>query len=56
MPGRKTGERLCLEKDIHKGKSLYERYRKLLREPKYMCRECGRVAADDNYLCYPEKL
>ncbi len=56
MTVRKAGGMLCLAKGIRKGKSIHERYRKLFREPKYMCRECGRVAADDNHLCYPERL
>ena len=31
-------------------------YKSLVREPKYMCKHCGRVAADKQNLCIPVKL
>jgi len=49
-------ERLCLAREIDNSKSNPQRFKKLLKEPKYMCRECGRVAANDYNLCYPKPL
>ena len=31
-------------------------YKALVREPKYMCKQCGRVAAKPRNLCKPVKL
>ena len=31
-------------------------YKGLVREPKFMCKHCGRVAADKKNLCTPVKL
>ena len=31
-------------------------YKSLVREAKYMCKQCGRVAADKMNLCRPVKL
>ena len=56
MTENRTEERLCLSVDIDKNRSSLEKYKKLLKEPKYMCRECGRVAANGCNLCYPERL
>jgi hypothetical protein len=31
-------------------------YKSLVREPKFMCKHCGRAAADKKNLCVPVKL
>ena len=31
-------------------------YKELVRNPKYICKRCGRVAANKINLCIPEKL
>jgi len=33
-----------------------EEYRKLVKDGKFVCRACGRVAAEEGSLCMPEKL
>ena len=33
-----------------------EEYKDLVRDGKFMCKGCGRVAADGSSLCEPEKL
>ncbi len=33
-----------------------EEFRSLVRNPKYICKHCGRAAADKNNLCVPDKL
>ena len=53
---QKTGEKLCIVEEMYRDKSIIEKYKKLLKEPKYRCKECGRVAANDKNLCYPEGL
>jgi hypothetical protein len=59
MTGKKMQEtegKLCFVENMFRNKSIPEKYKRLLKEPKYMCKECGRVAANDNNLCYPEGL
>jgi hypothetical protein len=34
----------------------WEGYKKLVKNPQYICRGCGRLAASDKSLCLPEKL
>jgi hypothetical protein len=39
-----------------KPKSNLAEYKKLVKDGKFVCRECGRVAADAKNLCDPEAL
>ena len=34
----------------------FEAYKELVRKPKFICRKCGRAAADKKSLCKPAKL
>jgi hypothetical protein len=52
----KAEERLCFVGDIAKDKSSLENFKRLVRDPKFICKGCGRVAANDSNLCWPEKM
>ena len=49
-------EHLCVAKSVGYLKTNLEDYKKLVRNPKYVCRECGRTAVSDKNLCDPEPL
>lgn len=34
----------------------FDKLRKVVAEPKYVCVRCGRAAAKKKHLCYPEPL
>jgi hypothetical protein len=44
---------ICDWKDVEK---KLKQLRKVVEEPKYACRKCGRVANDKAYLCKPISL
>jgi hypothetical protein len=59
MTGKKMqrgGEKLCFIGDIGKEKSTLDNYKKLVKEPRFICKGCGRAAASDSNLCAPEKM
>jgi hypothetical protein len=56
MPHPHHEEHLCLLQNIGYMKSNLEAYKKLVSNPKYICKGCGRVAALERNLCAPEKL
>ena len=47
-------ETLCDLKDHMK--THLEKYKRLVRDPKHVCRKCGRAAARAGNLCKPEAL
>lgn len=49
-------EHLCVAKSVGYLKTNLDDYKKLVKNPKYVCKECGRVAASDKNLCDPEPL
>ena len=54
IPHLGHGRHLChLVEDI--GISV-EEYKKLIKNPKFLCKKCGRVAAREENLCEPIKL
>ena len=54
IPHLGHGEHLChLVEDM--GISV-EEYKELIKNPKFLCRKCGRVAARERNLCEPIKL
>ena len=48
------GKKLCELKKMRKKDPA--RYAKLVANPKFFCKECGRVAQQKKRLCQPKKL
>jgi hypothetical protein len=53
MPHPAHEEHLCLLKNI--GTNL-EDVKNIVRNPKFICKNCGRAAANEKNVCAPEKL
>ena len=56
MPHLAHEEHLCLLENVGYLKSSLEDYKSLVRTPKFICKSCGRAAADQKNLCDPERL
>jgi len=56
MPHPRHEEHLCYLQNIGFVQSNLDEYKKLVRNPKYVCGNCGRTAAEEGNLCKPEKL
>jgi len=65
MPHPEHEEHLCFLENIgylkspellEMGVDRKEEFKRLVRKPKFLCKKCGRAAANDKNLCEPEKL
>ncbi len=56
MPHSGHERHLCFMHNIGTVKDKLEEYKKLVKDGKYVCKVCGRAAADEKHLCAPEKL
>jgi hypothetical protein len=56
MPHPEHEGHLCFLKNIGYVKTNTEEYKELVRNPKAVCSNCGRAAANQKRLCAPEKL
>ena len=56
MPHSGHERHLCFLHNVGYLKSNLEDYKKLVKDGKFVCKGCGRVAADEKLLCAPEKL
>jgi hypothetical protein len=56
MPHPEHEQHLCYLHNLGYVQSNLKDYKKLVADPKFVCRNCGRVAAADTNLCAPEKL
>lgn len=56
MPHPEHEEHLCLLQNVGYLKTNLNDYKKLVKDGKFICRGCGRVAASEKNLCTPEKL
>ncbi len=53
---QKSEQKLCFMGDLNKEKGTLENYKKLVKEPRFICTGCGRTAASDSSLCSPERM
>jgi hypothetical protein len=56
MPHSGHERHLCFLHNVGHVKEKLEEYKKLVKDGKYVCKGCGRVAVDEKHLCAPEKL
>jgi hypothetical protein len=56
MPHPGHEEHLCYLQNIGFLIKNWDDYKNLIKNPKYICKACGRVAASDKNLCAPEEL
>jgi hypothetical protein len=56
MPHPAHEEHLCYLQNLGYVESNLEDYKKLVKNPRYVCKNCGRAAADEKNLCKPDKL
>lgn len=56
MPHPAHEQHLCYLHNLGYVQSNLEDYKGLVRNPKHVCKNCGRAAADEKNLCNPEKL
>jgi hypothetical protein len=56
MPHPGHEQHLCLLQNTGYLKENFEDYKNLVRNPKFVCKGCGRAAASDKDLCAPEAL
>lgn len=56
MPHPEHEKHLCYLENVGYLKANIEDYKKLVKDAKVVCRQCGRAAANDENICYPEKL
>lgn len=56
MPHSGHADHLCYLSNIGMPQSDTAGYKELVKNAKYLCKACGRVAADEKNLCKPVKL
>jgi hypothetical protein len=56
MPHEMHEQHLCYLHNLGYVQSELEAYKKLVKNPQHVCKNCGRAAASDKNLCKPEKL
>jgi hypothetical protein len=56
MPHPEHEEHLCFLQNVGYLKTNLNRFKELVKDGKFICRACGRVAASEKNLCGPEKL
>jgi hypothetical protein len=56
MPHPAHEQHLCYLQNLGYVESNLEDYKKLVRNPQYVCKNCGRAAAHEINLCKPDKL
>ena len=56
MPHPGHEQHLCYLQNVGYITSNLADYKKLVANPKFVCKNCGRTAVNDKNLCAPEKL
>jgi hypothetical protein len=56
MPHPEHEKHLCYLNNLGFQISNEEEYKQLVRNPKFLCKNCGRVAASQGNLCRPVEL
>jgi hypothetical protein len=56
MPHSGHENHLCYLQNVGYVQTDLEEYKELVRNPGFVCKNCGRAAADEASLCAPEKL
>jgi hypothetical protein len=56
LPHSGHNQHLCHLVDLGFQERRRKDYKKLVSEPKFVCKKCGRVAKDGRSLCNPRKL
>ena len=56
MPHIGHEKHLCLLENVGYLKSNLDDYKKMVKDGKFVCKGCGRVAVSENSICWPEKL
>jgi len=56
MPHPEHEQHLCLLQNIGYLKTKLDDYKILVKDGKFICRNCGRVAVSEKNLCNPDKL
>jgi hypothetical protein len=56
MPHAGHEEHLCYLQNVGFLLNNFDDYKALVKDGKYICKACGRVASSEKNLCVPEKL
>ncbi len=56
MPHPGHEHHLCYFQNLGLLKDKMEEYKMLIRDAKYVCKDCGRSAVSPDNLCFPEKI
>jgi hypothetical protein len=56
MPHPEHEKHLCYLENVGYVKANLDDYKKLVRDAKFVCRQCGRIAAKERNVCDPENL
>jgi hypothetical protein len=56
MPHIKHDQHLCYLQNMGYVENYFNDYKELIRNAKFVCKNCGRSAANEENLCKPEKI
>ena len=56
MPHPRHEQHLCFLDNLGYVKTHLDEYKKLVKNARFVCKACGRVAVSDKNLCSPQKL